>query len=76
MNKPIKIKAEYEIPVLRFASMTCPYCGHTINLMTDSIVNGGSHVRDSVDLHYMRVTCKSCGEHIDTEGEELDIEES
>ena len=75
MNRPIKIKAEYEIPTLRFASMECPNCGHTINLMTDAKTVDGSHVNDGVDLHYMRVTCESCGEHIDTEGEDLEIEE-
>lgn len=75
MNRPIKIKAEYEIPQLRFASMECPNCGHIINLMTDAKTDSGSHVNDDVDLHYMRVTCEFCGEHIDTEGEELNIEE-
>ena len=76
MDKPIKIKAEYEIPVLRFASMECPYCGHTINVMVDAKTDNGSYVRDGVDLHYMRVTCESCGGFIDTENKDLEIEES
>lgn len=59
MGRQILAEVEFEVPLIRFAYLTCPECGKKFNI---SDLNPSINVYDVADLKYACFTCPVCGE--------------